>query len=205
MVASSAQCTSSITATVAVPAGPVLAGPVLAGPVLAGAVLSGAVLSGAVPISARNAANSRSLGTPARAARLASSPLAWAAMSNSGPSGRGVISRSQPPHSQRSSGDRRWKASSSAVLPIPDSPYTRTRRPEPCRASAAYSASVARNGSRSSSSIPEPPGPDGDRVAAAARVRAPRGLALGHGPAPRTVQLGLTARAPTVILSYDYR
>ena len=102
MVASSAQCTSSITATVAAPARPVLAG--------------------TVPSSARNAANSRSLGVPARVARLASSPLAWAAMSNSGPSGRGVISRSQPPHSQRSSGDRRWKASSSAVLPIPDSP-----------------------------------------------------------------------------------
>ncbi len=43
-------------------------------------------------------------------------------MSKSGPSGRGVNSPSQAPHSQRALDRSAWNASTSAVLPIPDSP-----------------------------------------------------------------------------------
>ena len=127
-MASSAQCASSITATVKWAGG---------------------------PSSARKPVNNRSRGAPLWH-RAAKSPPSCALMSNSGPSGRGVSRPSQPPHSQRAPGRRCWNASSSTVLPMPDSPDTRTSRPSPRRASAAYSASVARNGVRSRSSMAGP-------------------------------------------------
>src|SRR5947208_16920677 len=78
-------------------------------------------------------------------------------MSNSGPSGRGVSSPSHAPHSQRAPFSCAWNASTSAVLPIPDSPDTSTSRPLPCLASTAYPASASRNDDRSSSSTSQPP------------------------------------------------
>ena len=59
---------------------------------------------------------------------------------------------SHPPRSQRRSGRCAANASSSAVLPMPASPVTRTRRPCPRVASSAYSPKVWRKVARSSSS-----------------------------------------------------
>src|SRR5690242_18268754 len=77
-------------------------------------------------------------------------------MSNSGPSGRGVSNPSHAPQSQRAPSSCAWNASTSAVLPIPDSPDTSTSRPLPSLASAAYPASASRNGPRSSNSMGQP-------------------------------------------------
>src|SRR5690349_9836329 len=83
-------------------------------------------------------------------------------MSNSGPSGRGVSSPSHAPQSQRAPSSCAWNASTSAVLPIPDSPDTSTSLPLPALASAAYPASVSRNDPRSSNSMDQPPLPAKD-------------------------------------------
>ena len=57
-------------------------------------------------------------------------------------------------HDQRASGRSRHSRSTSADFPTPASPLSRTSRPSPPAACAAYSLSSARDDSRSSSGGP---------------------------------------------------
>ena len=135
---------------------------------------------GDAPSSRRTAANSCSRAVPEVRASRVNSPPTTSAMSRTGASGRGVKRPSQAPTSQRASGRRSRKASTSADLPTPASPETRTNRPRPSSASAAHSPRAASWGSRSSRRMPTIVRPVGLR-----RLSPERGVLLGHGRATR--------------------
>src|SRR6185295_11528537 len=79
-------------------------------------------------------------------------PCVCRAMSCRGPSGRGVKSASQAPHSTRAARCCFEKFWISAVLPMPASPYTSATQP-PRSAAPSHSVKSARHCSRSSNSI----------------------------------------------------
>src|SRR5262245_48346662 len=136
-VASSAQCTSSSTSTVG------------CGANSSSAISSVWTTCGAAPAESASSSSGETLPTRSRI----------------GPSGRGIERSSQVPSSARPpSCMLSRKRETSAVLPIPGSPVTKTTRPSPSAAWSRASASVARAASRSSSStrLPSPrlgPGP----------------------------------------------
>ena len=77
------------------------------------------------------------------------------AMSANGPSGRGVNSASQSPHSTRANAPTSsQKRRRTSVFPTPASPETKTTPPRPSHASAKASRRPSSTGSRSSKSEP---------------------------------------------------
>ena len=111
---------------------------------------------GAQPRSPASTARATSYGRASPATNAAASPPNSSAGASNGPSGRGVNNGSQTPHStvkRRGSAERNCR--SSAVLPIPASPYTSATRPWAVSAtSETHRCSLDSSSARSSN----PPG-----------------------------------------------